>query len=179
MSEELISKRRIFKGNLLGLRTDKVSLPNKKITIREICEHPGAVAVIPLLGEDIVLIKQYRRAVDEVIYEIPAGLVKKGEEPQQAALRELREETGYQAHKIRKVSEAYASPGYSTEKIEYYLAWDLSKSEQACEEDEVIEVQSVSLKESWDWIKDGRIRDNKTLVGIFLARNLIDATISR
>lgn len=179
MSEELISKRRVFKGNLLGLRTEKVSLPNKRVVIREICEHPGAVAIVPLLGENIVLIEQYRRAVDEILYEIPAGLVKKEEDPQQAALRELREETGYQAHKIRKISEAFTSPGYSTEKIEYYLAWDLAKIGQACEEDEEINVKEISLKKALDWIKEGRIRDNKTIVGIFLARNLIDATISK
>lgn len=155
---------------MLKMRDDQVKMENGKISRREIVEHPGAVVLVAITDDKkIVFIKQYRKPVEGVIIEIPAGLVNKGESLKQAARRELKEETGYAAGKIRKVLSAYTSPGYSTELIHYFLANGLKKESQQYDEDEQIEVFLLSLSDAKKKIKTGEIKDNKTIVGIMLA----------
>jgi len=172
MFERTIKSKRLFRGRIIGLREDTVRLSNGVISKREIVEHPGAVCVIAITNKnELVLIRQFRRSANRVLLEIPAGLVHKGESWRAGALRELAEETGYKAKKIRELFWGYSSPGYSTEIIRFFLATGLKKTEQNTDEDEMIDVLLVPLKKSAELIKKGRVRDNKTIAGI-LAANL-------
>ena len=168
--EKEISSKRIFKGRLLGVRVDTVKLPSGVESTREIVEHPGAVAVVAITQDnELVLVRQFRKATGEVLLEVPAGVPQMGEKGEDAARRELEEETGYHAKKITKVWEGYASPGYSNELIRYYLAQDMNLMQQKTEEDEFIEVDLVEFELCLDLIKTGKIRDNKSIVGIMIA----------
>ena len=174
LKEKKIRTKHIYKGRIVSLREDSVELPGGIRAKREIVEHPGAVAIIALTKENrIVLVRQYRTAAKRVLLEVPAGLVQKGETPAQAAKRELEEETGYFAKKIKKVFEGYASPGYSTEVIRYFLAEGLTKTSQRTEEDELIDVECLKVSDCFKMIKKRKIRDNKTIIGIMIAEREI------
>lgn len=174
MREETVESKKIYQGRLLGLRDDTVRLKNGRTSKREICEHPGAVAIVAVTKDkEMVLIRQFRQPAKDVILEIPAGLIEKNEEPSEAAKRELEEETGYLAKKITPVFEAYTSPGYSTEVLKYYLATDLEERKQRYEEDENIQVAKMRIEEAWQLVEAGEVRDNKTIVGITIAKWMI------
>ena len=171
MHERTIKSRRIYSGHLLGLREDEVKLSTGIISRREICEHPGAVAVVAVTDKkEIVLIRQFRKPTEKVLIEIPAGLFKRGENLKDAAIRELEEETGFRAGKVTPVFSAYTSPGYSTELIHYFLATKLKKTGQCFEEDEDIIVEPVKINNAFELVKKGKIEDNKTIVGIMIAK---------
>jgi ADP-ribose pyrophosphatase len=170
MMEKTLKKKRIYKGRIVGLREDTVKLVNGVISKREIVEHPGAVAVIAVTKDGkMVLIRQFRKPAEKVLLEIPAGLVHKGESNINGARRELTEETGYVAGKIREIFGGYSSPGYSTEIIRFYLATDLKKTRQSCDADEIIRVELCPIKKCLKMLMSGKIRDNKTAVGILMA----------
>jgi ADP-ribose pyrophosphatase len=172
MFEKTIKTKRIYRGRIVGLREDTVKLSNAVISKREIVEHPGAVAVIAVTKDKkIVLVRQFRKPAEKVLLEIPAGLVHKGERPIDGAKRELEEETGYRAGKIREIFRGYSSPGYSTEIIRYFLGTDLKKTRPNCEEDEIIKVALYPIKKCLDMVRRGKIRDNKTAVGILLVNS--------
>lgn len=173
LEEKKVGSKKVFSGRLLKLRVDTVKLPNGVKTTREVVEHPGAVTIIALTGRnELVLVRQFRTAAGAVVLELPAGVPFKGEKGEKTARRELEEETGYRARSVRKVYEGYASPGYSDELIEFYFAKDLKKHRQMTEEDELINVELVDLGLCLDLVKTGRIRDNKTVVGIMIARQI-------
>jgi ADP-ribose pyrophosphatase len=168
--EKTLRSEKIYSGRIISLRQDEVVLPNQKIAQREIVEHPGAVAVVALKGKgEMVLIRQFRKPVDAVIYEIPAGLAHSGEDLARAAQRELEEETGYVAGKIRPVLSAYTSPGYSTELLHYFLAEELTLKEQALDVDEIVKVEHLQIADARQKIKSGMIKDNKTIIGVMIA----------
>ena len=170
MKERTISTKRIFKGRIVSLREDVVRLSNGVISKREIVEHPGAVAVIALTDDGKILIeRQFRLSAKSVLFEIPAGLAHKGEDLAKAARRELIEETGYDARKIRKVFAGFSSPGYSTEVITFFVASGLKHVGQNLDVDEMIEVKKMSIKKCVQMIKSGKIRDNKTIAGVLFA----------
>jgi len=174
LKEKEISSKKIFEGKLLKLRIDAVEMPSGKKAEREIVEHPGAVAVVALTKEkEIILVRQFRKAANEVLLEIPAGVPLPGEKPEETARRELEEETGYHAKKVRKLWEGYASPGYSTEVIQFFLAEEMTLLKQRPDEDEKIEVDLVEIELAEDLVKSGKVRDNKTAIGILLASSLV------
>ncbi|MBU0672700.1 MAG: NUDIX hydrolase [Candidatus Margulisbacteria bacterium] len=170
LGEKRIKTKRLYKGTLIGLRRDTVELPNGKTSTREIVEHPGAVAVVAITKEDeLVLIRQFRTPTKEILLEVPAGVPKKGEAGEVCAARELQEETGFHAKKVKKVWEGFASPGYSDELIRFYLAQDMVKIKQNLDEDEFVEVNLIDVETCMDLLKLGKIRDNKTMIGIMIA----------
>ena len=170
MKEKTLKTKRIYKGRIVGLREDTVKLDNGVVSKREIVEHPGAVAVIAITKDDkIVMIKQFRKPAEKVLLEIPAGLVHKGESDINGARRELTEETGYVAGKIKEIFGGYSSPGYSTEIITFFLATDLKKAKQNCDADEIIHVELCPVKKALKMLRVGKINDNKTAVGILMA----------
>lgn len=170
MFERTLRTKRIYRGRIVGLRDDTVLLSNGVTSHREVVEHPGAVAVIAVTRDrKLVLIRQFRKSAEKVLLEIPAGLVHKGERAVDGAKRELIEEAGYKAGRIREVFSGYSSPGYSTEIIRFYLATDLVEVKQCCEEDEMISVRLYPVKKALELVKKGRIRDNKTALGILFA----------
>jgi len=172
--EHRISSERLYEGRILNLRVDDVRLDNGKVTRREIVEHRGAAAIVPILeGGEVVLVHQYRYAVSTELLEIPAGTLEAGEEPAACARRELEEETGYRAEEINKILEVFVAPGYSTEKIHIYLAKSLTKTQTKTEEDEKIAIEIVTLPTALGKIQSGEILDAKTIAGLHRAAQLL------
>lgn len=170
LTEKEIKREKLYKGTLLGLRRDTVQLPSGRRSTREIVEHPGAVAVIAVTREkELVLVRQFRKPAESILLEVPAGVPKKGESAEDCARRELEEETGYHAKRVRKIWEGYASPGYSDEVIQYCLAEDMTLLKQMTEEDENIEVDLADVELCLDMLKNGKIKDNKTMIGIMIS----------
>lgn len=168
LNEEItVSSEKIYDGKIINLRIDTVELPNKKYTKREIVEHRGATAIIALDEDNkIILVKQYRKAVEDFLYEVPAGKLELNEEPLNCASRELVEETGYCANKIEKLTEFYTCPGFCNEKIYLYKATELKKVETNLDDDEFIEIIKVSIDEAKEMVKQNKIVDAKTQIAI-------------
>lgn len=172
--EKTMKTEKIYEGKILSLRIDTVELPDKKYSKREIVEHPGAVAVVPITDEgDIILVKQYRKAVERELLEIPAGKLEINEEPKECVARELKEETGYTSSNIDYVFEFYTSPGFSNEKMYLFVATDLKEGEAEPETDEYIEIQKYKIAELLDMVKKGEISDSKTIIGILIAEKAL------
>ncbi len=165
--EKRTSGKTIYEGNILRLYRDEVEFPDKHKSAREVVEHSGGVSVLAE-NEDgkVILIKQYRYPVDEVIYEIPAGKLELDEEPAECAARELREETGYSAQKFSKIFEFFPTPGYSTETIYIYQAEELNFVGRELEEGEYIEVVPKTRAELKELLQSGKIKDSKTLIAV-------------
>ncbi|KRF12126.1 NUDIX hydrolase [Paenibacillus sp. Soil787] len=157
----------IFKGKIISLQVDHVLLPNGESATREIVKHPGAVAVIPLLGDKMIVVEQYRKPLEKSQVEIPAGKLDAGEEPLKAALRELEEETGFRTENIKLVSSFYTSPGFADEIIHLYIAEDLVKGEANPDEDEFLECEAITLEQAQQYIREGRISDAKTIMAVY------------
>jgi ADP-ribose pyrophosphatase len=167
MIEKTISSKRIHEGKVLNLRVDEVLLPNDKTSLREIVEHNGAVAIVAVTDENkILMVKQYRKAVEKVLIEIPAGKLEKGEVPYDCAERELIEETGFRAHQLEEVIEIITSPGFCTEKIHLFVARDLTVDYLENDEDEFIDIITMNLDEALEKIVSGEIVDSKTIIGL-------------
>ena len=167
LEEKSIFSENIFKGKLLDVRKDKVTLPNNKIGFREWINHPGAACIIPLLSENkIILVKQYRYPIREETIEIPAGKIDSGEDPEKCAYRELEEETGYKAKKLTLLTSFYPAIGFANEKIWIYLAKNLVKSNSNTDKDEFVETISVDLNIALDMVAQGMIKDSKTIIGL-------------
>jgi len=160
----VVNARNVFSGRRFSVYVEEHVLPNGRRTTREVVRFPETVVILPLLdSETIVLLKQYRAPIREWIYELPAGVVDKGEKPEETAARELIEETGYKPGRLERVYPMYLAPGYSTEKIHAFIASDLEEVGARPEEYEVIETYRVKLLDALDMIRDGRICDAKTI----------------
>ena len=169
-----MSTNRIYDGRVVNLRIDKVILDNGQPATREVVEHRGAAAIVPLLEENqVVLVRQYRYPIGLNLLEIPAGTLENGESPNICARRELEEETGFKCEELNKILECYVAPGYSTEKIHFYLARRLSRSRQNPDEDERINVEIIPLTEAVNKIRKGEICDAKTICAIFRTLDFI------
>ena len=167
VGEKLITSRAAFEGKLLSLTVDEVALADGRRAVREVVHHPGAVAIVALLpGARVVMIRQYRHAAGKVLFELPAGIMRSGEPPQDCARRELMEETGYRAGELRLVFSAYLSPGYSTEIIHVFCATDLDPGAAAVEEDEEIEVMVLPLEEAVARVGNGLVENAAAICGI-------------
>ncbi|MGD9567837.1 MAG: NUDIX hydrolase [Sedimentibacter sp.] len=166
-TEITVKSEKIFEGKIINLRVDTVELENQKYAKREIVEHKSASAILAINEDnEMLLVRQYRKAVEDFIYEIPAGILNIAEEPVECALRELKEETGYEAKKIKQVFEFYTSPGFTNEKCYLFLAEDLTFTSTKFDEDECIETIKVSKVEAKKMIETGKIIDSKTLIGM-------------
>ncbi len=173
--EKTMKSDKLYEGKLLNLRVDTVEIPDKKYSKREIVEHPGGVGIIPVTDDNsIVLVKQYRKAVERFLLEIPAGKLELNEEPRETAIRELKEETGFEAKKIEYLLEFYTSPGFSNEKIYLFLATDLIAGEPTPDSGEFIEIEKYNIDDLIKMIERGEIVDSKTIIGINFAKKYID-----
>lgn len=173
MKEITVESKRIYEGRIINLRVDEVVLPNGRRAVREVVEHPGAVAAVPLLpGGRVVLIKQFRKPVEEIIYEIPAGKLEPEEEPRQCMERELEEEIGYGVGELKKIVSYYPSPGFSSEIIHLFLATGLEKKEPNLQDDEFLETAILKFDEALRMVEEGKIKDGKTIIGLLLTRSL-------
>lgn len=169
LEEKTLKTEHIFSGRIIQVQVDEVELPNGKTSTRELVKHPGAVAVIAITEDNkLVMVEQYRKPLEKVIVEIPAGKLEKGEEPALCARRELEEETGYDCKSLELVSSFYTSPGFADEIIHVYVAKGLTKKEDAAglDEDEFVNVLEITLDEALELIKEQRIFDAKTIFGV-------------
>lgn len=156
-----------FTGNFLRVLRQQRRLPNGHNATIEWVDHPGAVLIVPVLSSDrIVLLRQYRPVIDEMLYELPAGTREPEEAPENCAARELIEETGYQAGSLERLGTIYPCPGYSTEQIIIYRATDLSEKPGQCEPDEIIETETVSRRRMRELFSSGAINDSKTICAL-------------
>jgi ADP-ribose pyrophosphatase len=157
-----------YKGRILDLRIDTVLFPSGSRKVREVVEHKPAVALIAVDNEGkMILVSQYRHAVDAEILEIPAGIIEEGEKPEYTAVRELQEETGLKPAKVEHLADFWTSPGYSTELIYLYFVSDFTNSKLPEDDDEFIKVKRFTSQEIADMIRSGKIRDGKTIMAYY------------
>ena len=167
--EPTVESHRPFEGKLVNLRVDTVRLPDGRLAVREIVEHSDSVCVVPLNGEGkVILVRQYRKPIEGFLLEVPAGGIHPGEEPEEAARRELREETGYRAKGLEYLSYFWTSPGFCTEGMHAYLATGLEAGTHSRDDDESIEVVKVPLEKVPSMIASGEIRDGKSIALLML-----------
>ncbi len=163
----------IYKGKVFRLVRDLVEYEGK-ISKKEYVEHRGAVAVIAVNEEGkVILERQYRHPVKRWIWEIPAGTLEEGEDPESCAKRELEEETGYLVKDLRKIGSFYLAPGYSSEVIHIYLANVARGGRIAREPGEMIEVREYEIEEAFNLIRSEEVKDAKTMIGLFLLKDLL------
>lgn len=175
--EEKVSSEDVFDGNLLHVKKDTVRLPNGNIAYREWIKHPGASAVVPVTPEGrLIFVRQYRYPIQQVTLEIPAGkLDAEGEDPLDCARRELSEETGYQAEKYTFLTKLATTVGFSNEFIYIYAAEGLTAGMQHPDEDEFINVCTLTMDEAMAKIRSGEICDAKSVTAVLLLRDLQDS----
>ncbi|WP_160721486.1 NUDIX hydrolase [Bacillus sp. USDA818B3_A] len=169
LTEKTIKSEEIFSGKIISLHLQDVELPNGKQSKREIVKHPGAVAVIAVTDENkVVMVEQYRKALERTIVEIPAGKLEKDEEPEICARRELEEETGYVCSSLELVTSFYTSPGFADEIVHVYLAKGLVKKEDSAslDEDEFVNLEEISLEEAQEYVTNQKIFDAKTIFAV-------------
>ena len=180
MIGKVISSEEIYRGRAVSLKREEVLLSSGKKIYRECVIHRGASAIIPVKDDGkIILVKQYRHPVKEVLLEVPAGTLKPGEDPLECAARELEEETGYRAGKLTHLLTIYPSPGYSSEKLYIYLAEGLEKSSQNLEIDEDISVVEMSLEEALEAIREKKIVDGKTIAALLYYRLFVESSSAK
>ena len=173
--EKTVSTQRIFEGRVINLKVDTVELPGGSLATRELIEHPGGVAVVPVDENGFVyLVSQYRKPYEEVVLEIPAGKRDRGEDAFLGAKRELSEETGLVAGKYIDLGKFYPTPGYVDEVIYIYLALDLKEGKAHPDEDEFVELKKIHIDELCDMIMKNEIKDGKTIAGILKAKMYFD-----
>ncbi len=168
LEEKTLKSERIFKGNFLKLNRDTVELPDGKISTREYVVHPGAAVMMPLLDNGkVVMVRQWRHPLKREFLEFPAGKIDAGEAPIQTAQRELVEECGYLAADWEHVTTIHPILAYCDERIELFLAKNLTKITPKLDDGEFLEVLEVEPGEALQWVREGKITDSKTMIGLF------------
>lgn len=169
--EKWISSERLYEGAILNLRRDTVTAP-KGTAYREIVEHNGAVAIVPITNEgNVVMVNQFRYATGRVVLEIPAGKIDKGEtEPEKTAARELKEETGYTAEKLQYLGKINTSVAYAEEVIYLYAAVGLTPGETEFDDDEMLDIVEYEFDEIYQMAASGKLVDVKTIAALFMAK---------
>jgi ADP-ribose pyrophosphatase len=164
-----LSIETVYDGRLIKVVKEKVRIANGNERSREIVIHPGAVAMVVVDSEGkLIMVKQYRRAPDRVLLEIPAGTREKGEDAEACARREVQEETGYAADRVERLAGFYSAPGFCTEFLDCYLLTDLTESRGQADDDENIEIERITLADAKAAIDRGEICDAKSICGILL-----------
>lgn len=172
--EKTLSQERIFDGYIIHVHRDTVELPDGSTSFREIVDHHGGVSVLAVDGAGMVsVVRQFRYAYGKELVEIPAGKLEAGEEPLDCALRELSEETGYEAGHIESLGVLYPTPGYCSEVIHLYLATDLRPGKAHLDAGEFLNVEKLSFRELYDRCVSGEINDAKTVAACLRARDRV------
>lgn len=176
--EKTLSSELVFEGRFLKIQRDEVILPDGKTSYREYIQHPGAAMVIPVLPNgNVVMIKQYRHALGKVLLEFPAGKIDVGEKSVQTAVRELQEETGYEAREMRYLTSINPVIAYANERIDLFLAKDLSQpGPQNLDHGEFLEIIEINPAELLPMVRRGEISDVKTQIGVFWLDKILQGT---
>jgi ADP-ribose pyrophosphatase len=170
---KLVKRSLIYQGRVIRLVKDIVRVNGQRLA-RETILHPGAVVILPVLPDRrIVFVRQYRRAVDRFLLELPAGTLEPGEPRASCAKRELLEETGWNARQVRKLGQFYAAPGFVSEQMTLFLAQKLVRASASPEPDELVTVITLTLQQALAKVKTGSICDAKTLIGLWHAQQLL------
>lgn len=168
--EQLLDSKHVYCGRAINVRVDSVLKENGKRTTREVVEHVDCVVILPLDTQgNILLVRQFRHAVNRELLELPAGSIDAGETPEEAAIRELREETGFSPGKLERLGGFYAAPGYCTEFLHFFRATQLKISPLEGEDTEGIELELVNPADIPSLISSGKICDAKSVAGLRIA----------
>ena len=174
MTEKTIASEKLFDGRVIRVRRDTVELPNGSTSTREVVEHPGGVAIVPVDADgNVYMVRQYRYPLKRLCLELPAGKLEYGEDHRECGIRELSEETGMEAGNFEYLGVFCPSPGFCQELIHLYLATDLREGERHPDEDEFLEVEKYPLSELIQMIKEGKLQDGKTVIGLLLAKEVL------
>lgn len=165
--EVTIKTEPVFKGKVISLQIEHVKLPNGETATREVVKHPGAVAVLAIHDNKMIVVEQYRKALGRSQVEIPAGKLEPGEDKAEAAKRELKEETGYSCGEVRLINSFYTSPGFADEILHLYVADRLTAGVAKPDEDEFLDCEAITLDTAKQYIKEGRISDAKTIAAVY------------
>ena len=175
-TETTLFSKTVHRGRLLHVLEDEVRLPDGRHTRREYVRHPGAVMMLPFLDSGtVVLVRQFRYALGRHFLELPAGKIDEGEEPLATARRELKEECGYSAASWKHLATLHPCVGYSDERIELFIARELSPVGEALDDGEFLEVVTTPLEQALGWVRSGAITDAKTIVGLLWAERITAA----
>lgn len=175
VEEKTLKSERIYEGKIINLRRDRVTVAHG-VSDREIVEHNGGAVVAALTDAgNLVMVRQYRKPAERVMLEVPAGKIDPGEQPIDAAKRELKEETGYTAKQIELLADFYPSVGYSEEVLYLYLCTGLTPGETNFDENEAIDVEEYPVDTLFSMAMAGKIHDAKTLIAIFAVKSRIAA----
>lgn len=168
LKETRLDSTVVYNGNFISVRKDNALLPDGSVRTREYIAHPGAVAVLALLDNgNLIMERQFRYAPQQEFIEIPAGKIDRGEDILLCAQRELLEETGYVAAEWTHLTTAWPCIGYADEQIIYYLARGLTHQGSQLDDGEFLEVFELPLNDALDWVRQGKINDSKTMIGLF------------
>jgi ADP-ribose pyrophosphatase len=174
MTFRTLSSSVAYRARAFDVHRDEVLYPDGHQTVFEIVVHNGAVAMVPIDADgNIMFVRQYRHTAGSRILEIPAGTLKSGEAPEACAQRELREEIGMAPGKLTKLADFFLAPGYSTERMHIYLAQDLTPERLPQDEDEDLNIETLSFAEAFAATRDGRIEEAKSMLGLYLAREYL------
>lgn len=170
--EKTLETEMIYKGAIINLRRDKVTVENGT-SYREIIEHNGGAVLAAVTDEGkMVMVRQYRKPAERVMLEVPAGKIDAGETPLQTARRELKEETGYTPSKVEYLTDFYPSVGYSEEVLYLYLCTGLTAGETCPDENEALDILEIDIEELYRMVLNAEIRDAKTIIAIMMVRSL-------
>ena len=174
--EPTIESKDIYQGRIIKLRVDTVQLPSGRTTTREIVEHEDAVCVVPIdENNNVLMVRQYRKAAQLNLLEVPAGGVEADETPDETVLRELQEEVSVTSGSLRRLSGFWVSPGWATEFMHAYLATDLTPASLPADDDEYISVERVPLDSIPGLIESGEIQDSKSIASLLLALRVLNS----
>lgn len=177
LEEKFVSGKNVFRGRLLDVYCDNITLPNGKPSTREYIKHNGAVCVAPLVdGDKLIFVKQYRYPIGRVTLELPAGKLEKGEDPKAAALRELTEETGADVTEslLRDMGTMLPSAAYTDEVLYLYFAPVENIGSSQPDDDEFLDIEIISVKDAVNMVMDGTIADSKTQILILKTARLLN-----
>ncbi len=174
LKEKTITSETKFEGKIFKVRIENVELENGQPAYREFVDHPGGVGVVAITPDNkMLMVKQFRKAIEAETIEIPAGKLEHGEDPQICGMRELEEETGYKAKEFISLGFLYPSPGFTDEKTYIYLAKDLYKGTVNPDEDEFLDILEIPIEEIHSMITKNEINDAKTVIGYYKAMEYI------
>lgn len=177
--EKTLAKKHIYTGNIINVDLLTVALPDGRQATRDIVTHPGASVVVPLNENgEIYMVRQFRKPIESVSLELPAGKLDPGEDPRTCAIRELKEETGLNARELTHLTSIHTTPGFSNEVLHLYVATGLSEGDSCADEDEFISTEKYTADELFDLVLKGEITDAKTIIGILLADKIISGKIN-
>lgn len=168
--ENKVGKRPLWHGRAFDFDEEVITLPNGRRTVAGVIQHPGSSAIVPVREDgSVVMIEQYRPAIRDFVWEIPAGCMDPGEDPLACAKRELQEESGYAGNRFQKVGEIWVAPGYSTECIHLFLATELTPSKSHLDEDEFLSVHFIPFPKALDRVARNEIKDAMTMIALQMA----------